>query len=449
MNPRDQIVELFKAVRSQRLTRKTWPRFFGGEEEARKVTGSLWRDTDQLPDDIIQQVQRLGGEDVITFASLARFLNKTLRTKGWPSGLILRGNRYHIDHTVKGRHLRRSLNTSDYENALAAYNAIVGDAERGIYNLVESQKPVMFDTLVKDYLKDAKARKRAFSYQRDITASKHLVNHFTGWGLDKFSPFGVSQYIGARKKQLREAPKNKNLEDSLISFESINVELRLLRGMLKWAENESMIRYDNFPVNGKDHFIKTDKKPKPIDPEDFEKLLAECLPHLRRLVAFAERIGCRLNEVQHLRWENVSSDWQTLELDSHHAKDKRHNTFYLDARAEEILKGVGRKDHGPIFLNSNGEPYNREGIKTSLMRASKRAGLYPTSVEQRNKWRVIGKEPVTFHALRHTFCTRIYNDPRIPFKRQMMLCRHKSAEMADRYMKIDRADLVRDIRNGN
>lgn len=132
-----------------------------------------------------------------------------------------------------------------------------------------------------------------------------------------------------------------------------------------------------------------------LTPEDADRLIACCSPHLRPLVIFLLYTGARLSEALYL-------DWQAVDLNRAHvyfAKTKNGEArgVPLHPRVVAALANLPKRNSSAVFRRPDGMPYEfkTDGggqIKTAFKGACRRAGITDFSP----------------HDCRHTFATWHY-----------------------------------------
>lgn len=142
-----------------------------------------------------------------------------------------------------------------------------------------------------------------------------------------------------------------------------------------------------------------------LKPEEAERLIEACAPHLRPLVIFLFATGVRLSEAIYLDWRDVDLRAKHVNIVGRDDGTGRINTKNGDARgiplvdrAAEALRELGERASGPVFLTNRGEAYaHRHGrsggqVITAFTTACARAGI----------------EDFTPHCCRHTWASWHY-----------------------------------------
>ena len=139
---------------------------------------------------------------------------------------------------------------------------------------------------------------------------------------------------------------------------------------------------------------------------------------------FAFLTGMRASELGRLRWKHV--DLARRELRIEKQKNRNASILPLSARAVEVLEKLDHRA-GFVFCGPRTEPTGsrsiksfRETVSKAFSKARKNAGI---------------ERPVTFHGLRHGFCSRLAEQGASAHTIQR-LARHGSIESSQRYVHL-------------
>lgn len=167
-----------------------------------------------------------------------------------------------------------------------------------------------------------------------------------------------------------------------------------------------------------------------LSPEDADRLIHACAPHLRPLVTFLFYSGARVGEALALEWEHVS-------LDRAHAtfittKNGTSRGVPLHPRVVGALSRLPNRE-GRVFRTPNGEPYAEKTdgggqIKNAFRGACRRAGI----------------ADFTPHDCRHTWASWFYQEHR-DLIGLMELGGWKSERMVLRYAHLNVSHLKQSI----
>jgi integrase len=131
-----------------------------------------------------------------------------------------------------------------------------------------------------------------------------------------------------------------------------------------------------------------------LKPDEADKLLAACAPHLKPLVTFLLLTGARAGEALFLDWQQVDLDKGQVSFIK--TKNGEARSVPLHARAREALSALPHRT-GEVFLTPAGTPYARptgdgdtsagSRIGTAFQGACRRAGIADFRVHDcRHSW---------------------------------------------------------------
>ena len=161
------------------------------------------------------------------------------------------------------------------------------------------------------------------------------------------------------------------------------------------------------------------------------QLLAACdkpelqcrAPHLKSIILVALHAGLRRGEILRLRWADVDLQQGVLVVRKSKTRSGRGRRVNLNSMLRRMLFSLHDEERGewvfpsPKRFQTPGEPERHIGdVKNAFRRAVRLAGI----------------APITFHQLRHTFCSRLA-DAGIPLPVIQDLAGHASIMMTRRY----------------
>jgi integrase len=209
---------------------------------------------------------------------------------------------------------------------------------------------------------------------------------------------------------------------------TVKVRLQFLHTALSWAAEQGMLaRVPKFPR------VKVpERKPQPVSPEAFERLLARAAdPQLRAYLLCGWLAGLRLSEAYHLEWEPTDkAPWVDLArnriwLPAEACKGTRDQWVPLDPQLREALEALPR--HGKrVFRFVDG----RRG----------KGGLVSASAMSDRVARLAARAGVrlTMHTLRKGFGCRYAG--KVPAQVLQKLMRHRNIKTTmDYYANVDAA----------
>ena len=218
--------------------------------------------------------------------------------------------------------------------------------------------------------------------------------------MSSITPHAVDAYKRKRKKEG-------------ISEVTINRELAFLKNMfnvaIQWgkATENPMLKVEMYREDN--------SRTRYLTEEEEERLLAECKPHIYRVVLAAIHTGLRCSELLSLKWNNINFEHRLVTVEAGYSKNGEARSVSMSLRLTETLEEVRISDpNAPVFLNSLGEP-NRD-VKRSFNSAVKRDGI----------------EDFVFHDLRYTFASRLVMSG-VDLATVKELMGHKNISMTMRY----------------
>jgi len=200
-----------------------------------------------------------------------------------------------------------------------------------------------------------------------------LAESFSGTRLSALSPFLVEKHKQARIQAGARVRANR--------------ELAVLKSLFNRCRAWRLFEGEN-PVTS----VKMLKEPRQrlrfLEPEEEDRLLAECAEPLRTIVLLGTNCGLRLkSEALTLRWADVDLARKTLTVAAAYAKSGTSRTVSLNSVVLAALNRLPRTSDF-VFAKPNGKPYHAiRGFRAACQRA--------------------GLTGVTPHTTRHTFATRL------------------------------------------
>jgi integrase len=156
-----------------------------------------------------------------------------------------------------------------------------------------------------------------------------------------------------------------------------------------------------------------------MKPDEADRLIEACAPHLKPLAVFMLYTGARTGEALWLDWRNVDLDLKQVTFPK--TKNGEARSVPLHPRVLQELSKINER-HGDVFRTHKGQPYDRPDpdqdedtsagtrIKSAFKGACKRAGLGTTEIDKTGTKKF--KSSFTPHACRHTWATWHYRQNR-------------------------------------
>ncbi len=329
--------------------------------------------------------------------------------------LYRRGEEWWFHFWYEGRHIQRKTGTTNKREARDEEAKHRADLLRGKVSGAPSNRPT-FAEFAGSYLAYSKANKLSYGvefYYIDRT----LVPFFGKLRLDRINPFELERF------------KRKRLEDGL-KKSSINREIGLLKSMLKTAV-EWELTDKNAAKEAKLFKLDEPLSDRVLSHEEECRLLTACdeselrfrAPHLKSIILIALYTGLRRGEILRLKWADIDFERNVLIVRKSKTSSGRGRRVGLNSLLRQTLLSSFEEEHGewvfpsPKRFQTPNEAERHIGdVKNAFRRAVCLSGI----------------EPITFHQLRHTFCSRLA-DAGIPMPVIQDLAGHASIIMTRRY----------------
>lgn len=187
------------------------------------------------------------------------------------------------------------------------------------------------------------------------------------------------------KAQIEEFRRFRQRGNPKIKDSSVNRDLSVLRRVLYWAVEESILLANPLARMRMVRERRTRRQILSVENED--KILAVAQPHLRRIIIAALDTGMRRGEILKQRWEHIDFSRRLLFVSSSKTPEGESRELPLSNRLLGVLLEQ-RQGEGFVFT-LRGQPI--EWIRKGWLGALKHAGVPHTR----------------FHDLRHTFNSRL------------------------------------------
>ena len=289
-------------------------------------------------------------------------------------GLYLRGQTWYLDCRLNGaRHVIRLGKHIARHAAKEIAQVKRGAILKGEAGIGRKRKDLSFDEARKKFEAWADASKKPGTAQAYKECLRRLAESFSGKSLSALSPFLVEKHKQARIQAGARVRANH--------------ELAVLKSLFNRCREWKLFEDDN-PVES----VKLLKEPRQrlrfLEPEEEDRLLAECAEPLRSLILIGTNCGLRLkSEALTLRWDDVDVMHRTPTVAAAYAKSGASRTVSLNSVMLATLSRLPKRSEF-VFAKPNGKPYHAiRGFREACQRA--------------------GLTGVTPHSTRHTFATRL------------------------------------------
>ena len=328
--------------------------------------------------------------------------------------LYRRGDEWWYHFWYEGKHVQGRTRTTNKQQARGIESIRRADLVQGKSVPPQKTGPI-FSKFAETYLAYSKANKQ--SYVVELYYVNGTLNPFFGkMRLDKIGPFEVECF------------KQKRLEDG-VKKSSINREIGVIRSILRTAAEWGLITR-NGAKEAKLFKLEEPEITRVLSYAEQDKLLAACdepellcrAQHLKSIIYIALYTGLRRGEILRLRWTDIDFQQNILIVRKSKTRSGRRRVN-LNSALRQMLISLSEQKSGewvfpsPKRFQVPGEPERHMGdVKNAFRRAVRLSGI----------------APITFHQLRHTFCSRLA-DAGVPLPVIQELAGHASIIMTRRY----------------
>jgi integrase len=278
-----------------------------------------------------------------------------------------RGNVWWAYFYVDGVREQHSTGTSNRRRAEAILQKLKADANDNRHRVVEIDPDLTFGALAARFIAEGLAHKH------HMDRLKLLLPYFSDIPVVRITRTIVADY---RRKRHQE----KTLSDA-----TVNRDLSVLRNILYWGVDESLIAAN--PIARMKLVRERKIKRQVMSVEEEEKILQTASGHLRGMIIAALDTGMRRGEITNQLWEHVDFSRKLLAVTKSKTPEGDAREIPLTERLYALLSEA-RQETGLIFTYKD---QRVRIIKRSWKSALRRAGV----------------RHIRFHDLRHTFNTRL------------------------------------------
>lgn len=270
------------------------------------------------------------------------------------SGLILRGDTWHMRFTVKGVQVAESTHTSvrrDAERIVATRKAEL------IQHLVlEKVRPINLHKAIDEFLKT----------RAGTPAHKNAVMH-----MQRFKAIDDKQLNKVAPYELNNIVEDMKEEEYKLS--TIQVCVNYFNAFVKWAKAQDYTTCSRMTtikgVKGKVRWLTQEEQTKLLAAILQDEVITEQKQDNWDLYVMLLDTGARYNEIASMQWQQVNLQEGTLVI--RRQKGGRDTTLTLTERAKAVLERRKELDAHWVFATKQGKNNNTHWMQ----RAVKRAGL--------------------------------------------------------------------------
>lgn len=225
------------------------------------------------------------------------------------------------------------------------------------------------------------------SWRRTKEIVERFTRDFYGFALSEISKAQVKEWMTKRSREV--APG------------TVNREFFVLKAIYRHALEGGYSEFD--PTVGVRGYPEPPPRKPHLDLGDERRLLEECVPWMRNLVACAIYTGCRYGELRRLVWGDVDFELGYITIRQSKNGDPRDIPIHPHLRPI-LLEMYGEVDRR--LFRKVGRPYTRELVLT-VGQGRRQLSKTGSSTTFKKYVRAIGREELRFHDLRHVFATRM------------------------------------------
>ena len=331
---------------------------------------------------------------------------------GLPNHLRKDGKGYFLDFFVQEDGVSKRKRVRLGEIPLAQAKLILAQNHRSIleqrFLAPEKPKALFFDA-AESFMAYSRSRKKTH-YSDELTVGR-LKAFFGNRSLDSFNPDLVEAYLVHRTKEGQ--GRNGKLKGA-----TLNRDVACLKTILRRAVLNRQI--DRNPIEGVKRF-KEDSRNRTLEPEEYQRLLANSSLHLRPIIQLAYLTGMRRGEIIGLLWDQVDFKNKMIVLKADDTKTQEKREVPLDNELVSILQRIPRVIGCPNVFTYKGKPV--DSCRTAFYDARRRAGI----------------GDFRFHDLRHCAITNL-RKAGVSDSVIMSISGHKTHAMFRKYDRVDRQD---------
>jgi len=316
-------------------------------------------------------------------------------------GLYRRGQVWWMVFTHKGKHYRKSTETTNPKLAQRVYDKIKGQIAEGKWFEVQEEKTFgeMMDRYLIEHVSKKKSKRSYEGYVRN------LRTFFEDYKLSEITADLILKYREKRAEGgVKPATVNRDLAIMKNAFN---------RATYKWEPSWATVN----PVKKVEMLAENNERDRWLSKEEVDRLKAACPGWLWEICLFAIHTGLRQGELLSLRWPMVDMARKVIVIPRPFTKNKEPKTVPLNDYAMKVLKKRPRSIKTDlVFYTSNHSQYRGRNVDRSFSIALAKAGI----------------KDFRFHDLRHTCATWLLHSGADIYEVQKILG-HKNGEITKRY----------------
>jgi integrase len=286
--------------------------------------------------------------------------------------------------------------------------------------LAEKENITFGQFMTETYLPQCKQDKRPKTYEfENMFYKKHLADAIGGLTFPAISPFQIEKI-------------KKTMKDKKLSPRYIQYALQIIRQVFNKAHKLGIFNGES-PTKAVDWPKLDNAKMRYLSIAETEKLLkalAEKSKNLHDMALLSLHCGLRFGEIAGLTWSCINLEQGTITVLNAKTGSR---TAYLTDRAKEMLKGRKRGQANELI-------FPKRTVSAGTMVKPSRAFTRTVDELGFNQNVTDRKMHVTFHTLRHTYATHLYEGTHDLYLTQKSLG-HTTSTMTQRYAKMNESRL--------
>lgn len=264
---------------------------------------------------------------------------------------------WYYEFEINGRRFRGSTKTPVKKEAREIEEEARRQAKGGGLVTATSGGMTLAEAIVRYF--DERLQHKT-SAARVLSVLKH-VERIVGGGtlIQNIGNDIVAKYVAKRVTE-----KCANRRVTLISNETVNYELGILKAMLRYAKDAWDQELPRMPSFTRHRLPEKDTRRRYLTDDEADRLLSELPEHLAPVMEFSLLTGVRRSNALKLAWEQVN--WReltiTFQVKSRKLGGKTH-VVPITKPVLDLLKRIGPKAKGRVFL-FRGRPFDCFGAYT-------------------------------------------------------------------------------------
>lgn len=279
-----------------------------------------------------------------------------------------------------------------------------------------------FDDMALKFIDEHLPTLKPNSRRRYLTSIAALTDHFESLYLDEITSARLSDFADERRRAGTRVAERwiGRRASTAISPSTIRRDLACLSAMFgcatewEWAEHNPVPAF--MKARKKRGLREGDPKTRWLTHDEEASLLAAAEGPLRSAIILAIDTGLRRDELLGLRWDQVNTARNQIELTAKDTKARRAREVPLLSRAGTVIGTIPPRLRSPYVLVNpkTGERYTQ--LNKGLAAAARRAGI----------------KPLTWHDLRRTCGCRLLQDHAMSMEKVSLWLGHSSVVVTEK-----------------